>query len=751
WLKGVNSTNLNPAQEMGKDGLSTGNSMVAKDVVGFGLHYYQETSGNNFIDYKAIGGSSAFANPGTQSNFVSLYNGNIGAISINNAGLLKGAPASTNPLPLFYNYRYDQLNRIVSMQAYKNLDIAGNHWNNAQAIDDYKEKVSYDPNGNILTYDRYGSPSIAGKQKEMDSLKYQYYYYDGNNNLNTYDPTKPLPEDVGRLTNQLAHVDDRVVSAYDEDIDDQAPGNYTYDAIGNLKTDVSEGITGAGITWNVYGKISRIVKGGNIIIYSYDAAGNRISKTAGGKTTIYVRDAGGNVMSVYEKNGSNLTQAEVHLYGSSRLGFVSALTIPSENFTLYGGLGIGKRSTFTRGEKIFELSNHLGNVLVTISDKKVAFDSDANGLIDFYESDVVGANDYYTGGMQMPGRKYQLGSTTYRYGFNGKENDNEVKGEGNQQDYGMRIYDPRSVRFLSVDPLQRQFPFYTPYQFAGNTPIQASDLDGLEEYHYTLTFDKGGKPKLNYLKTVTEKPFLFFWSYKPPEQKVIEYGGETFKFSAGGYSTSPMIAMGANSYDNLDGWLNGGYEKELFGQAFYSTYATNLLDIGVFAEGTSTDIAVGKSWAKANAHSMEDASPATTTNKQVTAANNGNTQAAKSNTSQAKAPTVVVGQAELNVYRGGGKFTVGDRDIKVDPQTGLVKTTHGLSVHTNPGNVSKFGGAFKVISIPSQLKIIQRGNDANHFEIVPVKEMSKEVFQNYLDKIKIEKINTTSTTTTNGG
>jgi len=43
----------------------------------------------------------------------------------------------------------------------------------------------------------------------------------------------------------------------------------------------------------------------------------------------------------------------------------------------------------------------------------------------------------------MPGRKYSAG-TAYRYGFNGNENDNDVKGvEGGQQDYGMRIYDPR--------------------------------------------------------------------------------------------------------------------------------------------------------------------------------------------------------------------------------------------------------------------------------------------------------------------
>ncbi|SDH43243.1 esterase/lipase family protein [Chitinophaga filiformis] len=70
----------------------------------------------------------------------------------------------------------------------------------------------------------------------------------------------------------------------------------------------------------------------------------------------------------------------------------------------------------------------------------------------------------------------------YRYGFNGKENDNEVKGEGSQQDYGMRVYDPRVGKFLSVDPLTKSYPELTPYQFASNTPIQAIDLDGAEAF-----------------------------------------------------------------------------------------------------------------------------------------------------------------------------------------------------------------------------------------------------------------------------
>ena len=88
-------------------------------------------------------------------------------------------------------------------------------------------------------------------------------------------------------------------------------------------------------------------------------------------------------------------------------------------------------------------------------------------------------NDYYPGGMVMPGRSYSIANNNYRYGFNGKEKDN--KDGVVQYDYGFRIYDPRLVRFKSVDPLTKSYPWYTPYQFAGNSPISNIDLDGLEE------------------------------------------------------------------------------------------------------------------------------------------------------------------------------------------------------------------------------------------------------------------------------
>jgi len=93
--------------------------------------------------------------------------------------------------------------------------------------------------------------------------------------------------------------------------------------------------------------------------------------------------------------------------------------------------------------------------------------------------------------MLMPDRQYSA-ATGYRYGFNGKEKDNEVV----QYDYGFRIYDPRLVRFKSVDPLIKSYPWYSPYHFAGNNPIHNIDLDGLEESGYGQKLENQWIPAL---------------------------------------------------------------------------------------------------------------------------------------------------------------------------------------------------------------------------------------------------------------
>ncbi len=100
--------------------------------------------------------------------------------------------------------------------------------------------------------------------------------------------------------------------------------------------------------------------------------------------------------------------------------------------------------------------------------------------------------------MLQNNRSYTAGTAKYRYGFNGKENDSSINGNGVDYDYGFRIYDARVGKFLSVDPLTAKYPELTPYQFASNKPINSIDQDGLEsidairaqqaKYHSMLLF-----------------------------------------------------------------------------------------------------------------------------------------------------------------------------------------------------------------------------------------------------------------------
>ena len=81
--------------------------------------------------------------------------------------------------PLLYNYQYDQLNRLVAMDAWHKPRSA---WSNITKLSDFQERVSYDANGNILGYKRNGNNTFAGKPLGMDSLTYSYVM--GINRLN---------------------------------------------------------------------------------------------------------------------------------------------------------------------------------------------------------------------------------------------------------------------------------------------------------------------------------------------------------------------------------------------------------------------------------------------------------------------------------------------------------------------------------------------------------------------------------------
>ena len=142
---------------------------------------------------------------------------------------------------------------------------------------------------------------------------------------------------------------------------------------------------------------------------------------------------------------------------------------------------------------------------------------------------VFNAQDSYPFGMIMWGRNV-MSSDDYRYGFNGKEKDDEVKGSGNQYDYGFRIYDPRIGRFLSVDPLAKKYPDERPYIFSGNSPISVTDQDGREKTYYMTRIAMDGTT--TQLKVVEKYTVIEQTTYS---RESIGAGGVTF-------FTSPQIS-----------------------------------------------------------------------------------------------------------------------------------------------------------------------------------------------------------------
>jgi RHS repeat-associated protein len=123
----------------------------------------------------------------------------------------------------------------------------------------------------------------------------------------------------------------------------------------------------------------------------------------------------------------------------------------------------------------YELTDHLGNVLATVSDYAQPNDNGA------FTANLLSAHDYYPFGAIMPGRSF---GADYRFGFQGQEMDNEISGQsGSHLSYRARIHDARICRFLSIDPLHKDYPWNSTYAFAENRVIDGIDLEGLEYLH----------------------------------------------------------------------------------------------------------------------------------------------------------------------------------------------------------------------------------------------------------------------------
>lgn len=453
WLKGINHASLDKNKDPGKDNNST--SRFAPDAFGSNLGYYEG-------DFKRT--NSPFSN--TESTTLSpikdhsLYNGNISTW----AAQTKIPSTVTNflyPGLTGQQFRYDELNRLKK-STFKNYS---NGWNPET---DYLSKYDYDANGNITSLTR----TAHGASPLMDDLSYNYQ----------------------KGTNLLTHVNDKNVPPgnYSTDIDDQEKNNYQYDKIGNLTKDQAEDIET--ITWDVYGKVKEVIRPANSnkpnLQFTYGAAGHRVVKAViypnaptQNNTTYYVRDPNGQVMAIYNKsaNSTSYTLEEQPIYAGERIGILQpVLEFKPGDQKVHSDL-----YTRTVGLKNYELKDHLDDVRAVISDVKLsALDQSNNPVVSSFAADLKSVNDYYPFGMLMPERTYQspllggVGSKSYRYGFNGLEQDPEVKGAGNSYTTQFRQYDPRLGRWLSLDPEMKKYSGLSPFNAYLNDPVNLIDPKG---------------------------------------------------------------------------------------------------------------------------------------------------------------------------------------------------------------------------------------------------------------------------------
>ena len=202
-------------------------------------------------------------------------------------------------------------------------------------------------------------------------------------------------------------------------------------------------------------------------------------------------------------------------------------------------------------------------------------------------------------------------SNSYRYGFQGQEKDDELKGEGNSLNYTFRMHDPRVGRFFAVDPLFKRYPHNSTYAFSENQVIDSNELEGKERVHFVAFRDDTGKVialqhigKEDSAKATIETIFSFFgdwgdYTLEIPYDRhyvvweVNKYGvihGAGFIFK----NTSEMWKSMKNDFNDQDSYSDD-ITKNVMAQFRFKNNVNKLAEISGYIGGVLMNFAAARS------------------------------------------------------------------------------------------------------------------------------------------------------------
>ncbi len=525
WLKGVNG------EQAGVNDLGNDNgSLVAKDAFGFSLNYFSgdyATIGTAEQPFTVAEEQNSI--PNTSYNTRNLYNGNIKTMvtslidenesalgvlqnnytydQLNRIKVMTSFDLNNSAgVPDYYNtYQYDKNGNLTSLNRYLDALVPVDELNyiyNTSASTELRNNRLYAVKEEADVDDNF-STDIDSGQTEGTFLSTTGEF---NNSNYQYDAIGQLIKDEQEgITNIDWRVDGKVASITKEgEGNTETTISFEYDGLGNRlsKTHIPNGdetqATNTYYIRDAQGNVMAVYEKGlveltspsdyfvtpgtihsgtetiealeNIVLTNYTAtptsnvtitSGNSVTLKPGttlleGTTTHIFIDPNIDIPPVTQI--VDLKLSEHHIYGSSRLGIQEYSEIPTVSTTDFYN---------TVGDKRYELSNHLGNVLSVISDRKLV----KSGI---FTPDVLSYNDYYPFGMTLPNRSGSAGS--YRYGFQGQEKDDEISGEGNSYSAEFWQYDPRVARRWNTDPVV--VANESPYAAFRNSPIMFNDPEG---------------------------------------------------------------------------------------------------------------------------------------------------------------------------------------------------------------------------------------------------------------------------------
>jgi len=305
----------------------------------------------------------------------------------------------------------------------------------------------------------------------------------------------------------------------------QLPDTYSYDAHGNML--VMPHLSN--MSWDYLDQLHSATNGTFVSYYNYDAEGNRTRKVTEKGNITEIRYYIGNyeLSQKYVNDSLDFERTTLNISDDEKV-FVRIETKTGENPVIR-----------------YQYDNHLGSACLELDN--------SGQIISYEEYHPFGTTSYRSG-------RTETEVSLKRYKYCGKERDEET----GLYYYGMRYYAAWLCRFVSVDPLQFQYPYYTPYQYAGNKPVSYIDLDGgepLQPQTQTFSFSFENYSQTDYTSNGSSFQHIEY-SYGDlniiQQDQTLIYNYQTFQCDATYRFVAPTNSWNLVSYNTI--------QKSAFGE-----------------------------------------------------------------------------------------------------------------------------------------------------------------------------------------